>query len=74
MQHDLVDEVDLKLNRKIEAELDAWVNQKVQDNLTWVLKKLGEANPDLKIDIGELCATISSDRDDGTPMTGGPSS
>ncbi|KAL6546384.1 hypothetical protein OROMI_022105 [Orobanche minor] len=43
--------------------------------LTWVLKKLGDANPDLKLDIGEFCATVSSEDDNGTPMThGGPTS
>lgn len=62
MWHDLADEVELKLNRKVKAELESRVNQKVYDNLTRILKKLGEANPDLKIDTNEFCATILSER------------
>ncbi|KAL6580437.1 hypothetical protein OROMI_008461 [Orobanche minor] len=37
------------------------------------LKKLGEANPTLKFDIGDFCATFSSDQDEpGTPITQTP--
>ncbi|KAL6554597.1 hypothetical protein OROHE_007620 [Orobanche hederae] len=60
-------EVEAKLNQKVCAEVDGKINQKVQDNLTLVLKKLVEANPILNVDIGEICATISSDTvGDGT--------
>ncbi|KAK1378070.1 hypothetical protein POM88_024814 [Heracleum sosnowskyi] len=74
IKQNLVDEMEAKVNKKVQQEVDEKVNQKVQQNLTWVLKKLGEANPDMKIDLGDLCATISTDNENGTPMTGGPSS
>ncbi|KAK1379855.1 hypothetical protein POM88_026599 [Heracleum sosnowskyi] len=68
-------EVEAKVNQKVCAEVDGKINRKVQDNLTLALKKLAEANPTLNVDIGEICATISSDTvGDGTPMTNGPSS
>ncbi|KAK1388961.1 hypothetical protein POM88_017139 [Heracleum sosnowskyi] len=68
-------EVEAKVNQKVCAEVDGKINRKVQDNLTLALKKLVEANPTLNVDIGEICATISSDTvGDGTPMTNGPSS
>lgn len=55
---------------QITQQLEAKFNRKLQDNMAWMLKKLGEANPDLKIDIGDFCATVSSDQDDnGTPIT-----
>ncbi|KAL6523205.1 hypothetical protein OROGR_016808 [Orobanche gracilis] len=66
-----VDELTTKIKLGLEIELEAKVNKKVQENLTWVLKKLGDANPDLKLDIGEFCATVSSEDDNGTPMTKG---
>ncbi|KAL6529120.1 hypothetical protein OROHE_014864 [Orobanche hederae] len=70
-----VDELTTKIKLDLETELEAKVNKKVQENLTWALKKLGDANPDLKVDIGEFCATMSSEDDNGTPMTqGGPTS
>ncbi|KAL6541304.1 hypothetical protein OROHE_011012 [Orobanche hederae] len=41
--------------------------------ITWFLKKLGEANPTLKFDIGDFCPTFSSDQDEsGTPITQTP--
>lgn len=65
-----VQELTTKIKRDLEHELDAKVNKKVQENMTWVLKKLGDANPDLKLDIGDFCATMSSEPEDiGTPMT-----
>ncbi|KAK1364935.1 hypothetical protein POM88_040496 [Heracleum sosnowskyi] len=68
-------EVEAKVNQKVCDEVDGKINRKVQDNLTLALKKLAEANPTLNVDIGEICATISSDTvGDGTPMTNGPSS
>ncbi|KAK1385764.1 hypothetical protein POM88_023499 [Heracleum sosnowskyi] len=54
-------EVEAKVNQKVRAEVDGKINRKVQDNLTLALKKLAEANPTLNVDIGEICATISSD-------------
>ena len=67
-----VQELTTKIKHDLEIELEAKVNRKVQENLTWVLKKLGDANPDLKLNIGDFCATVSSDQDDnGTPVTQG---
>ncbi|KAK1394576.1 hypothetical protein POM88_013632 [Heracleum sosnowskyi] len=70
----LIEEVKAKVNKKVQEEVDAQVNKKVQENFTWVLTKLGEANPNIKVDLGELCTTISSDHEDGTPVNGGTSS
>ena len=36
-------------------KVEAGVDQKVQHNLAFALKKLGEANPDINIDIPDLC-------------------
>ena len=37
-----------------------------------VLKKLAEANPSMNLDIGDFCATLSSEDDEnGTPFTVG---
>ncbi|KAL6550209.1 hypothetical protein OROMI_020697 [Orobanche minor] len=61
-----VQDLTTKLRHDLERELEFKVKKKV----TYVLKKLGEAIPGLNLDIGEFCATISSDQDDnGTPMT-----
>nr|XP_017228755.1 PREDICTED: uncharacterized protein LOC108192725 [Daucus carota subsp. sativus] len=64
--------------KKVESEfqdkvkqVEAGVDQKVQQNLAFVFKKLAQANPDIKIDIQEVCTTVGSDNDDGTPMTRG---
>ncbi|KAK1361061.1 hypothetical protein POM88_045535 [Heracleum sosnowskyi] len=67
----LAAEVEEKVNQ-IQAEVDEQVNKKVQQNLSSVLKKFGEANPKITINIEELCLTATSD-DDGTPITGGSS-
>lgn len=61
------------MTKKVQAEVSEQVNKKVQQNLAWILKKLGEANPNITVDIEGLGAIISSDNDDGTPMTGGTS-
>ncbi|XP_074348557.1 uncharacterized protein LOC141687246 [Apium graveolens] len=74
IRESLVEEVEVKVNEKVQTEVDTQVNRKVQENLIYVLQKLGEADPNIKIDLGELCATISSDNDNGTPMIGGASS
>ena len=40
--------------------------------MAWMLKKLGEANPGMNIDVGDFCATESSDHDEnGTPFASG---
>ena len=58
--------------RELEAEWEAKMNKKVQDNIAMVLKKIGEANPGLNLDVGEFCATLSSEDDEnGTPLTTG---
>ncbi|KAL6580325.1 hypothetical protein OROMI_008349 [Orobanche minor] len=75
IRQEVVDEVEAKLNQKVYDEVDAKVNQKVQDNLTLVLKELVGANPTQNVNIGEICATISSDTGgEDTPITEGPSS
>lgn len=28
----------------------------MQENMSWMMKKLGEANPHINIDIGDFCA------------------
>ncbi|KAL6570142.1 hypothetical protein OROMI_014656 [Orobanche minor] len=67
------DELTAKITRDLESQMEAKVNRKVQENMTWFLKKLGEANPTLKFDIGDFCATFSSDQDEsGTPITHTP--
>ncbi|KAK1401057.1 hypothetical protein POM88_000662 [Heracleum sosnowskyi] len=69
----VVAEVEEKV-KQIQEEVDEQVNTKVQKNLASVIKKIGQANPNIKIDIDieELCVTATSD-DDGTPITGGSS-
>ena len=68
-----VAELTTKITQKVECEMEAKVNKKVQENMAWLLKNLGEANPTLKFDIGDFCATFSSDQDDnGTPQTRTP--
>ncbi|XP_074377422.1 uncharacterized protein LOC141718948 [Apium graveolens] len=67
-----VQEMTLKIRQELEADLEAKVNLKVKENMSWLMQKLGEANPGLKLDVGDFCATLSSDQDDnGTPMTTG---
>ncbi|KAK1401064.1 hypothetical protein POM88_000669 [Heracleum sosnowskyi] len=69
----VVAEVEEKV-KQIQEEVDEQVNTKVQKNLASVIKNIGQANPNIKIDIDieELCVTATSD-DDGTPITGGSS-
>nr|XP_017228538.1 PREDICTED: uncharacterized protein LOC108203844 [Daucus carota subsp. sativus] len=67
-----VNELTAKIKHDLERELEARLNIKVQENMTMMLKRLGNANPDLKLDLGDFCPTISSEQDDtGTPLTGG---
>ncbi|KAL6586418.1 hypothetical protein OROMI_001406 [Orobanche minor] len=63
------DELTAKITRDLESQMEAKVNKKVQENMTWFLKKLGEMNPTLKFDIGDFCATFSSQDETGTPIT-----
>ncbi|KAK1404440.1 hypothetical protein POM88_004045 [Heracleum sosnowskyi] len=74
IRESIVEEVKAKVSKKVQEEVDAQVNKKVQENLTLLLKKLREANLDIKVDLGELCATISTDHEDGTHVTGGTNS
>ena len=67
IRQDVVAEMDEKLKKKVQDEVDAKVNKKVQENLSWVLKKLGEANPGINVNLAELCATMSTDNE-GTPL------
>ena len=55
-------------------KVEAGVDHKVQKTLEFALKKLGEANPDIIIEIPELCAMVASEDEDGTPLTGGSTS
>ena len=56
----------------MEAQLESKVNQKVQENLARVLKKLGDANPEMNINVEYLTSTIMSSETDN--LTGGTSS
>ncbi|KAL6580985.1 hypothetical protein OROMI_006908 [Orobanche minor] len=60
-------EFQARVKRVVEAEFE----QKMRWNLAFALKKLGEANPNMTVDIEELCAIATSD--DDTPVTGGSS-
>ncbi|KAL6536732.1 hypothetical protein OROMI_026313 [Orobanche minor] len=41
--------------------------------MTWFSKKLGAVNPTLKFDVGDFCATFSSDQEETcTPITQTP--
>ncbi|KAK1381043.1 hypothetical protein POM88_027787 [Heracleum sosnowskyi] len=69
IRQQVVNEMEEKLKQKVQEEVDEKVNKKVRENLTWVLTKLGKANPSININLGELCTTISNDNDNGTPIT-----
>lgn len=67
-----VQELTEKIKNDLKGELEAKVNRKVQENMARMMKKLGEANPDLILDITDFCPTASSDQDNnGTPLTQG---
>lgn len=62
------------LTAKIKQELKVEFDKKLQNNMSMLLKKLGEANPDLNLDLGDFscCATMSSEDDENaTPLTRG---
>ncbi|KAL8104879.1 hypothetical protein AgCh_028881 [Apium graveolens] len=67
IREEVTAEIEEKMKQQKE-EVDAKMNM-MQENFIWVLRKLGEANPSLNVNMAELCATISSDHDDGTPVT-----
>lgn len=69
IRQEVAEEMDDKM-KKQQEEVEAKMN-KMHENFAWMLRKLGEANPSININMAELCATISSDHDDGTPITGG---
>ncbi|KAL8116811.1 hypothetical protein AgCh_023105 [Apium graveolens] len=50
--------------KHVTQELEAKFHRKLQENMAWMLKKLGEANPGMKIDIGDFCASESSDHNE----------
>ncbi|KAL8155395.1 hypothetical protein AgCh_000687 [Apium graveolens] len=60
IRQSLTDEVQEKV-RQVQAEVDDQVNKKVQQNMALVLKKLAEANPNITVDIEDLCSPFSSD-------------
>lgn len=61
IREDIADEVEAKVNKMVQSEFDAKVDEKVQENLTRMLKKLGEANPHMHIDIRDFSATVRSE-------------
>lgn len=61
-----------RLVEEMEAKLESKVNQKVQENLAWVLRKLGDANPEMNINVEDLISTIMSSENED--LTGGTSS
>ncbi|KAL1818471.1 hypothetical protein ACET3Z_013340 [Daucus carota] len=66
---ELTSQIRQNLEVEIEAKVKKDVQEEVDSKLAVVLKKLSEANPNLQINLGDLCATISSDNDNGTPLT-----
>ncbi|KAK1366152.1 hypothetical protein POM88_041713 [Heracleum sosnowskyi] len=66
-----IDDLTAKIRRDLEVELEAKVKRKVLDNMAMLLKKLGEANPSLNLDIGDLSPIASEDDENGTPLTAG---
>ncbi|KAL8148906.1 hypothetical protein AgCh_006059 [Apium graveolens] len=69
---DLTNKIKENCDEEMEAKIEK-INQKNQENLALVLKRLADANPGLKIDLDQICgATSSETRANGTPLTGGP--
>ena len=64
-----VQELTAKIRQELEADLEAKVNRKVKENVSWVLKKLCEANPNLNLNVGDFSVTTSDEDDIGTPST-----
>lgn len=70
-----VEELTAKITQNLETEMDAKVNRKVQENMARFFKMLGEANPNMKFNVPDFCATFSTEQDDSgslfTPVTTG---
>ncbi|KAL8108735.1 hypothetical protein AgCh_024996 [Apium graveolens] len=52
-----VQKLSTKIKQDLESDLEAQVNAKVQENMSWMLKKLGEANPSLNSTL-ETCVPL----------------
>ena len=58
--------------KNLETELEAKFQKRLQENMAWMMKKLGEANPGIAFNVEDFCATVSSDQEEnGTPTTQG---
>ncbi|XP_074369505.1 uncharacterized protein LOC141710913 isoform X2 [Apium graveolens] len=56
----------------LESELEAKFNKKLQENMAWMVKKLGEATPGMIFNLEDVCATVSRDKEEnGTLVTQG---
>ncbi|KAL8098025.1 hypothetical protein AgCh_030961 [Apium graveolens] len=66
---DKVKKVEFEFQEK-EKKVEEGVELKVRQNMEVVLKRLAKANPDIRIDIQDLCVIAASGNDDGTPITG----
>jgi hypothetical protein len=58
-----------KIRADLEVELEAKMNRIVQKNMSTLLQRLAEANPDLNLDLEDFCAAQSEDDEYGTPLT-----
>lgn len=56
-----LDDLIAKIRQKLEVEFEEKVNEKIQDNISLSLKKMGKANPNLNMEIGEFCDTLLSE-------------
>lgn len=61
--------IESEFQEKVKA-FEEGVEQNMQKNLAVVLKRLGEANPNIKIDFQDLYVNVASDNDDDAPITG----
>ena len=67
-----IEELTTKIKQDLEANFEARMKQMMQENNARLLKRLGEANPQLNLNVEDFCATQSSDQDEtGTPLTQG---
>lgn len=65
-----VQQLTTKIRKQVTDEMEEKVNLKVQESLARVLKMLREANPNLNVNIENLCNT-STEEDNKTPITQG---
>ncbi|XP_065876885.1 uncharacterized protein [Euphorbia lathyris] len=56
-----------ELTTKIRDQLANDMKQQMRDNMTWMINKLGEANPNLKVDVDEMFGGISCENENATP-------